>query len=307
MNIYVVLTCVSVLVLFLFLRWRRARKVRKMCDSLKEALNNHDYSFRLSTRDYSGANAVLISTINDMMERISAERQNIEVHSWEKLTRILTHEIMNSITPITALSSTFMQRKDVRESDIYKGIKAIHDTSAGLLDFVDEYRKFTALQKPHPDYFSIRDMLMDVQELGLVPDDVVLYLKFDCDNEMIYADRNLIRQVVINIVKNAVESFSRIPEHPVAKRREKLIQIFAYQYVGTAMKISISNNGAMIPEDVASDIFVPFFTTKKNGSGIGLSLCRQIMLLSGGSITLLPPGTNGWPTTFLLEFVNEKK
>jgi len=306
---FVIIFVITVAVFIYYRHRRRNKRIANSCRMLLEALNNKDYTFRLSTKNCSGGDLILVETLNELVARMSSERQGIEVNSWEKLTRILTHEIMNSIAPITSLSGVFLRRKDVQESPIYNGMKAINDTSTGLMEFVDSYRKFTTLQKPAPELFSVRDLLESVKGLGSVPEDINLYVKYDIEDEKVYADKNLIRQVVINIVKNAVESFNKIPERPVAKHREKNIQVFAYQYTGTPMRISISNNGAMIPPDVAADIFVPFFTTKKTGSGIGLSLCRQIMHMSGGTINLLRPGTNGWPTTFVLEFgpIPEKK
>lgn len=292
-----------------FLLWKHIqheKRLKRSCKMLLEALDNKDYSFRLSTKGCTSGDKALMEALNSLVDRLSSERQNIEVHSWEKLTRILTHEIMNSIAPITSLSSVFLRRKDVQESPIYNGIKAIHDTSTGLMEFVDSYRKYTTLQKPQPEDFSLREMMDGIQNLGLVPDDVTLYVKYDLEDDTVHADKTLIRQVIINIIKNAIESFNKIPEHPVAKHRERTIQVFAYHYPGTPLRIAISNNGAVIPPIVAADIFVPFFTTKKTGSGIGLSLCRKIMQMSGGTINLLNAGTNGWPTTFVLEFNSPK-
>ena len=110
---------------------------------------------------------------------------------------------------------------------------------------------------------------------------------------MIYADPNLIRQLLINLIKNAVQAIG------TAKGR---IHIRAYTTADEHIFVYVSNDGPVIPDDEAEEIFVPFFTTKKEGSGIGLSLSRQIMKLSGGTISLLRPGTNGWNTTFVLEF-----
>ncbi len=306
MTNYVVIGLIAVIVFMLWRHYRHEQRLKRSCKLLLEALNNKDYSFRLSTKGCSAGDKAMIDALNSLVERMSSDRQNIEVNSWEKLTRILTHEIMNSIAPITSLSSVFLKRKDVQESPIYNGMKAIHDTSTGLMEFVDSYRKFTTLQKPQPEDFSIRELLEGVKGLCLVPEDVTLYIKYDVENDTIHADKNLIRQVVINIIKNAVESFNKVPDRPVAKHRDKTIQVFAYQYPGTPMRIAIFNNGAMIPAEVAADIFIPFFTTKKTGSGIGLSLCRKIMQISGGTINLLRPGTNGWPTTFVLEFQQSK-
>lgn len=292
---------VFVLLILVALYIRRQFKMRRACRHILEALDNKDYTFRLSNRGSWLGDKALIDTLNGLIQKISEERQDVEVQSWEKLTRILTHEIMNGIAPITSLSDVFMRRKDVKESPIYDGIKAIHDTSIGLMDFVDSYRKFTSLQQPAPEEFSLRELIEGVKNLGSVPDDITLTVRYDLDDDTVYADRNLFRQVLINIVKNGVEAFK-----DVTHNNNREIQIFAYQYPGTPFRIAISNNGAPIPEDVRQDIFVPFFTTKKTGSGIGLALCRQIMRLSGGSINLLRTNTNGWPTTFVLELPNRK-
>lgn len=299
------MTWIIILLLFILclfaLYFRRQILMRRACYQIIDALDNKDYTFRLSTKGSYLGDKALIETLNSLIQKISEERQDVEVQSWEKLTRILTHEIMNGIAPITSLSDVFMRRKDVKDSPIYDGMKAIHDTSIGLMDFVDSYRKFTSLQQPSPEHFSLRELIEGVKNLGAVPEGINLAVRYDLDDDQVFADKNLLRQVVINIVKNAVESFNDVTHD---NRRE--IQIFAYQYPGTPYRISISNNGAPIPEDVRQDIFVPFFTTKKTGSGIGLALCRQIMRLSGGTINLLRANTNGWPTTFVLELPNKK-
>lgn len=287
---------IVILMLLAVLYFRRQLKTRRACRYILEALDNKDYTFRLSNKGAWLGDKALIDTLNGLIQKISEERQDVEVQSWEKLTRILTHEIMNGIAPITSLSDVFMRRKDVKDSPIFDGIKAIHDTSIGLMDFVDSYRKFTSLQQPTPAPFSLRELIEGVKNLGVVTEDITLTTRYDLDDDTVLADRNLIRQVIINIVKNAVESFKDVTH---TNKRE--IQIFAYRYPGTPFRIAISNNGAPIPEDVRQDIFVPFFTTKKTGSGIGLALCRQIMRLSGGTINLLRTNTNGWVTTFVLE------
>lgn len=292
--IYAILAILLAANLFLFIY--RQKKLKKACKHILDAIDNKDYTYRISTKGLFIGDKAIVETLNSLVKKISEERQDVEVQSWERLTRILTHEIMNGIAPITSLSSVFMRRKDVQESPIYDGIKAIHDTSIGLMDFVDSYRKFTSLQQPSPEHFSLCELLEGVKNLGIVNKDVKIYTKYDLDSDTVYADKNLFRQVVINIVKNAGESFK-----DVTHQNERAIQIFVYQYPGTPFRIAISNNGAPIPDDVRHDIFVPFFSTKKTGSGIGLALCRQIMRLSGGSINLLRTNTNGWPTTFVLE------
>ena len=245
-------------------------------------------SVRATEMQLGGKN-VRILTLNDIRNELDAK----ELDSWIKLTRVLTHEIMNSIAPISSLSETFLKRKDVVNGPLYDGIRAIHETSTGLISFVDSYRKFSALQKPSPEPFYLMDLLKQIQGLSLVSETVALTLQIEPVELMLYADPNLIRQVLINILKNAVQSIGG---------NKGRIHIRAYSAADEHVFIYISNDGPVIPEEEAEQIFVPFFTTRINGSGIGLSLSRQIMKLSGGSISLLRAGTNGWNTTFVLEF-----
>lgn len=232
---------------------------------------------------------VKILTLNDIRNEMDTK----ELESWIKLTRVLTHEIMNSIAPISSLSETFLLRKDVINSPIYEGIRAIHETSSGLISFVDSYRKFSALQKPSPEPFYLKELLLQVKSIHLIPPHIQLTLQIEPDDLMLYADPNLIRQVLINLLKNAIQA--------IGKNKGK-IHIRAYSTKEEHILIYVSNDGPAIPEREAEEIFVPFFTTKKEGSGIGLSLSRQIMKLSNGSISLLKAEANGWSTTFLLEF-----
>lgn len=232
---------------------------------------------------------VRVLSLNDIRNELDAK----ELASWIKLTRVLTHEIMNSIAPIVSLSETFMKRDDVVGSPLYKGIEAIHDTSVGLTNFVDTYRKFSALQQPVPEPFYLNELVSQIRELHVVPSHIRLTLQIEPEDLMLYADRNLIRQVLINLLKNAGQAIGD---------KEGRIHIHAYTTMDEHIFIKVSNDGEVIPDDVAEEIFVPFFTTRPDGSGIGLSLARQIMQLSGGSISLLRAGTNGWNTTFVLEF-----
>ena len=200
---------------------------------------------------------------------------------------------MNSIAPISSLSETFLKRKDVVNGPLYDGIRASHETSTGV-DFVC---------RQLPQIFSLTETFSRT----FLPDgpfeadtrtescarDSGTYFADRTVELMLYADPNLIRQVLINILKNAVQSIGG---------NKGRIHIRAYSAADEHVFIYISNDGPVIPEEEAEQIFVPFFTTRINGSGIGLSLSRQIMKLSGGSISLLRAGTNGWNTTFVLEF-----
>lgn len=233
--------------------------------------------------------AVRILIMNDIHNELDEK----ELDSWIKLTRVLTHEIMNSMAPISSISDTFMQREDVKDSEIYDGIRAIHETSTGLISFVDSYRKFSALQQPQPEPFFIQEIMKQVSSLNLVPEHINLNTQVEPNDLMLYADSNLIRQLLINLLKNAVQA---IGDH------QGRILVHAYADKNEHVFINVSNNGPAISSELARQIFVPFFTTKQDGSGIGLSLARQIMKLSGGTITLLKTGTNNWPVTFQLEF-----
>jgi signal transduction histidine kinase len=158
---------------------------------------------------------------------------------------------------------------------------------------VDSYRKFSALQKPQPEAFYINEALQRLKSLNIIPENITLTTQVIPEDLMLFADPNLVRQMLINLIKNATQAIGDAPGS---------IHISAYTNETEQVFINVSNNGPAIPADVAEQIFVPFFTTKHEGSGIGLSLSRQIMKLSGGSITLLKTGSNGWPVTFQLEF-----
>ncbi len=205
---------------------------------------------------------------------VSHELSNQEVDSWIKLIRVLTHEIMNTITPVTSLSETLLTRV-TEDKDLKQGLETIHKTGTELLAFVNNYRRFTHVPQPQPALFYVEPFLERMAllcnhevEISVSPKDLLAY-----------ADESLLSHVVTNLLKNAVEAF---------KEKEKLsfIRLQAYANAQESIIIDVSNNAGLIPEDVASHIFIPFFTTKPEGSGIGLSLSRQIMRVSGGSLSL---------------------
>ena len=205
---------------------------------------------------------------------VSHELSNQEVDSWIKLIRVLTHEIMNNITPVTSLSETLLTRV-TEDKDLKQGLETIHKTGTELLAFVNNYRRFTHVPQPQPALFYVEPFLERMAllcnhevEISVSPKDL-----------LVYADESLLSHVVTNLLKNAVEAFNG---------QEKLIfiRLKAYANAQESIIIDVSNNAGLIPEDVASHIFIPFFTTKPEGSGIGLSLSRQIMRVSGGSLSL---------------------
>ena len=205
---------------------------------------------------------------------VSHELSNQEVDSWIKLIRVLTHEIMNTITPVTSLSETLLTRV-TEDKDLKQGLETIHKTGTELLAFVNNYRRFTHVPQPQPALFYVEPFLERMAllcnhevEISVSPKDL-----------LVYADESLLSHVVTNLLKNAVEAFKE-------KKKLSFIRLQAYANAQESIIIDVSNNAGLIPEDVASHIFIPFFTTKPEGSGIGLSLSRQIMRVSGGSLSL---------------------
>ena len=232
---------------------------------------------------------------------VSHELSNQEVDSWIKLIRVLTHEIMNTITPVTSLSETLLTRV-TEDKDLKQGLETIHKTGTELLAFVNNYRRFTHVPQPQPALFYVEPFLERMAllcnhevEISVSPKDL-----------LVYADESLLSHVVTNLLKNAVEAFKekeredkqecRSADLQSAASKKAFIRLQAYANVQESIIIDVSNNAGLIPEDVASHIFIPFFTTKPEGSGIGLSLSRQIMRVSGGSLSLHQDKTQGITT-----------
>lgn len=230
-----------------------------------------------------------IFTLNDV-RNVLDER---EMDAWVKLTRVLVHEVANGMTPVCSLSSSMLNKPSLTSEQLRDGLSAIHVTSQGLLTFIENYRKFTSLPKPHPDVLTIRKLLAEVVSLQMLPVNVHLTVQINPDDLMVYADRHLIRQVFINLLRNAAQAIGEKEGH---------INIVAVLTENEHVLIYVSNDGPAIKPEDADQLFVPFYTTKRDGSGIGLSVSRQILMQSDGNITLLPPGTRGWNTTFLVEF-----
>ncbi|MCD8093577.1 MAG: ATP-binding protein [Bacteroides sp.] len=236
-----------------------------------------------------------ILVLND----INSELDEKEIDSWIRLTRVLTHEIMNAVTPITSLSDTLLglTEEQASKEEIRNGLQTISSTGKGLLAFVESYRKFTRIPTPEPSLFYVKSFIKRMVELARYqyPDaPITFHTNITPDDLILYADENLISQVAINLLKNAIQAI----ESEKDVNKEGQIHIRAYCNEAEAVLIEISNNGPAIPQDIAEHIFIPFFTTKEGGSGIGLSISRQIMRLSGGNLSLLP----GKETTFVLKF-----
>ena len=196
-----------------------------------------------------------------------------EIESWQKLIKVMGHEIMNSITPIISLSETLSTR-EVEYSRMQQGMQVIHKRSKGLLEFVENYRRITRIPAPVKEKVTLAELFNGIAEL--IPNDYISFAQ-PATQISIKADRTQIEQVLINIIKNAIEACAEVPSPQIQVKS-------SVSETGT-VSITVSDNGPGILPNVLDKIFIPFFTTKENGSGIGLSLCKQIMHLHGGNIT----------------------
>lgn len=233
------------------------------------------------------------------LKNIHAVLEENEMEAWQKLIRVLTHEIMNSIAPIISLSETLSERavqNGANEKDygiMLQGMQTIHRRSKGLLGFVENYRKLSRLSVPVKAPVCVGDLLDDMKKL--FPGHRVHYIYKVENSEMrLMLDRSQIEQVLINLFKNAEEACADRPRPEV---------IVSTRYVSESQRffLSVGDNGCGILPEVLDKIFVPFFTTKPTGSGIGLSLCKQIMSLHGGSISAVSEVGKG--SLFTLKFL----
>ena len=225
-----------------------------------------------SAMEFEGKQLKVISIGN-----IHEELDRKEVESWEKLTRILTHEIMNSLAPVTSISHTLLSSSGDAET-IRQGLETIHATSDRLLRFVDSFRAVTRIPTPQKAPFYLSELV--AESLSLIPHEgVEVEVSIEPKDTMLYADRALMSQVMVNLLKNATEAL-------LAQDCDRKITIRSTIDAEERIQIEITNNGKAIPAEVAENIFTPFFTTKTDGSGIGLAVSRQIVRLHGGSLRL---------------------
>lgn len=286
----VIIIGIIVLLLAVVVIVRHQQKLAQRAHLMEEAIRNRDFTFRLPTRGMFFGEQAMQKTLNQLGETIREQVNRNEVESWERLTRVLTHEIMNATAPITSISQSLLCRQDVVGSPLEEGIQAIYDTSRHLSDFVTNYRKMSELEKPILEEVNIRAMVEDISrtypkltwEITL-PSDL-----------LVWADPGMLRQIIINIVKNAVE----------AGARKMVVETIADMSEGSAggnqLHLYIGNDGLPIPAENRQSLFVPFFTTKRGGYGIGLSLSRRMMIQQGGMLDLVDKPLKGCHVGFLL-------
>lgn len=252
----------------------------------------------------TNSDEVIILSIQDIKNELDEK----EVESWMKLIRILMHEIMNSITPITSLSESLSkiysnegqpvspdQLTSKTIATTLKGLNVIKDQGKGLMSFVESYRKLTRIPEPEKQLFRIADLF---NRLEILYDSQVKKDKFELSFSVkeadleIFADQNLISQVLINLIGNAHDSIENIPEGKILINAGTDHELHP--------EICVIDNGPGIPEENLDEIFIPFFTTRQNGSGIGLSVSRQIMKMHGGNLKVR--SVPGKETIFCLSF-----
>ena len=225
-----------------------------------------------SAMEFGGKMLRVISVGN-----IHEELDRKEVESWEKLTRILTHEIMNSLAPVTSISHTLLSSSGDAET-IRQGLETIHTTSDRLLRFVDSFRAVTRIPAPQKAPFYLSELVAEACSLT-AREGVDVEVRLEPEDTMLYADRALMSQVFVNLLKNATEAL-------LEQEGERKITILSTIDAEERIQIEFTNSGSAIPAEVAENIFTPFFTTKTDGSGIGLAVSRQIIRLHGGSLRL---------------------
>ena len=226
-----------------------------------------------------------VITLNNIGNELEAK----EMESWIRLIRVMTHEIMNSIAPVTSLSETLLTLHNTPENDsseedlrlnTIEAFQTIHSTAKGLLSFVDSYRKFTAIPKPNIRSFEVKpliDKILHLEEKCIKGKDIQVEVFETSEHTKWLADEKLITQVLVNLVKNAVEA--------ITDTETKKIRISINHHADGKVQIEVSNTGNPIAKEVLPHIFIPFFTTKDYGTGIGLSISRYIMRLHGGKLT----------------------
>lgn len=266
------------------------RLVKLTIDNHLLQLSLHASEFRLQSKYYK-----LVS-----FQNIKNELDANEMDAWQKLIRVLTHEIMNSVTPISSLTETLHQivenesKNEVFDrstlTKVLQGLDAIKSRSSGLQSFTQAYRNLTKI--PPPKFRKIKvSQLIDRVTTLLKPDLQKIFFTVEYSNPDVYAiaDPELLDQVLINLIKNALEALEDVEDPHLSIRVVE----------EGRLKIMISDNGTGIDEDKLEQIFVPFFTTKKNGSGIGLALSKQIMRLHNGTLNV--ESIYGSDTTFTME------
>ena len=267
---------------------RTRRKDIKKVAYMMDALEDGELNFRFQEKNKFN------HTLNRIRTIFEKQRQAHEQDSWTKLIRVLTHEIMNTVSPIASLSDAMAKSVDKNghsELDIKAGLETISDSSKNLIGFVQTYRQLSGVAQPIRKALDLRELMDSViglnSEFAASCGATCKYRPAE-DDLMIYADEGQISQILINLIKNALQAGA------------KHIDITAKMGRDDDVIIQVTNDGEPIPVSAQEQIFIPFYTTKKEGSGIGLSISRQIMRNHNGSIELVR--SDAQQTVFELRF-----
>lgn len=277
-----IIACIIILAISIIaclITYRHQCLLKDRAQLMRDAMRHRDFTFRLPTKGLLFGEKALQEALNDTGQDIQKLVAHNEVEAWQRLTRVLTHEIMNATAPIQSISQAYLANPKLKGTPYEEGIQAIHDTTLGLSSFVDSYRKLTQLQEPVFEDVNVLTFIKSVA--AIYPE---LTWNIDIPAELMFkADSNLLRQVFINLIKNAIEAGATT---------------IGISWNG---RLFVSNNGRTIPDDVAREIFIPFFTTKTTGSGIGLALSRQILLMHRMLLTLAEHPLRSYNVTFIIE------
>ena len=267
---------------------RTRRKDIKKVAYMMDALEDGELNFRFQDKNKFNR------TLNRIRTIFEKQRQAHEQDSWTKLIRVLTHEIMNTVSPIASLSDALSKSMDEdgnSELDVRAGLETISDSSKNLIKFVETYRQLSGVAKPVRRAIDLQELMDKVISLNseyVASCGALCSYRPEEQDLMIYADEGQISQILINLIKNALQAGA------------KHIDISALMDKEDDVIIQVANDGAPIPVSAQEQIFVPFYTTKKDGSGIGLALARQAMRQHNASIDLLRSNEN--QTVFQLVF-----
>ena len=267
----VIVAVIAAVIASLRTRHNDIKKVAYMMDALEDG----ELNFRFQDKNKFNR------TLNRIRTIFEKQRQAHEQDSWTKLIRVLTHEIMNTVSPIASLSDAMAKSIDDNgnsELDIKAGLETISDSSKNLIGFVQTYRQLSGVAKPVRKALDLQELMDNVISLNseiAASSGATFQYRPEENDLMIYADEGQISQILINLIKNALQAGA------------KHIDISARMGMDDEVIVQVANDGAPIPVSAQEQIFIPFYTTKKEGSGIGLSISRQIMRNHNGTIELV--------------------
>ena len=286
MHIWEIILIATAIVAIATLIIRHQISLKRRAYLMREAINNRDYSFKLSTSGLLFGDKAMQQALNAMGEIIKEQSNRSEVDSWRNLSRVLTHEIMNTTAPIASISQALLNQEEIKGTRTEKGLETINTAVHHLNVFIESYRKMSQLDDPNCSLFPADEFFKQITSL-------FTQVNWNIENKNVsslFADQTMLHQAVVNIVKNAVEA--------KANNIDIKIDMTTTDDKKKYTDIYISNDGTTIPPDIAKIIFIPFFTTKSYGTGIGLALCRQIIVTLGGDIELTDSPYANYNTTF---------